>query len=396
MLKLVSFQNNLLEQTTGDWFRYLYNSIESEERLVGLKGLRGVGKTTLLLQYLKFAYPNKKEGLYVTVDHPYFYTNTLFDLATDWRNLGGKLLLIDEVHKYDNWSRELKLIYDGFPELQVIFTSSSALGLYKGESDLSRRLIVQTLEGLSFREYLAFKHKVEIDPISLSDILVNHSDISNELVKKFKPILHFKNYLIDGYFPFAKKRSNYLMQTMQTINTVLETDLAHIQDYSPSNTDKMKKLLGVISETVPFEPNISHIAQKLKLGRNTVANYLHHLQEAKIINFANKKSKGITQLQKPNKIYFENTSFLHALQNNALIGTVRETFFINQLKNANHNISLADKADFLVNDTWTFEVGGKNKNSSQLNGLKNGFLALDDIEHGLANKIPLWLFGLMY
>ncbi len=396
MLKLISFQNNLLDQTTDGWFRYLYNLIEKEERLVGLKGLRGVGKTTLLLQYLKFGYPNKKEGLYVTVDHPYFYTHTLFELAEDWRNLGGKLLLIDEVHKYENWSRELKLIYDGFPDMQVIFTSSSALGLYKGESDLSRRLIVQTLEGLSFREYLSFKHKIDIAPVSLNDILFNHIEISNKLVKKFKPIQHFKNYLIDGYFPFAKKRSNYLMQTMQTINTVLETDLAHIQDYSPSNTDKMKKLLGVISETVPFEPNITHIAQKLKLGRNTVANYLHHLQEAKIINFANKKSKGITQLQKPNKIYFENTSFLHALQFNALIGTVRETFFINQLKNANHTVSLADKADFLVNDTWTFEIGGKNKNSSQLKGSKSGFLVLDDIEYGIGNKIPLWLFGLMY
>lgn len=398
MEELISYQNNLLKSIDNKWHRYLFALLKTDERLLGLKGLRGVGKTTMLLQFLKYAYKNRNGGLYVTADHPYFYQNTLFGLAEEWNNLGGKLLLIDEVHKYENWSRELKLIYDGFPELQIIFTSSSALDLYKGESDLSRRLVTQTLEGMSFREYLSLKHNINFEPIPLTDILTKHNEIAQELVSLFKPIPLFKSYLKEGYFPFIKgiRQEGYLPRVLKTINTVIESDLVYIQDYSASNSEKIKKLLGVIASSAPFEPNISKIAQRLQLGRNTVNNYLQHLQDAKIVTFLHKNPKGISRLQKPNKIYFDNSSLVYAIQFSAEIGTIRETFFINQIRNAGHQIILGKKGDFLVNDKHTFEIGGKNKDITQIKGIPNSYLALDDIEYGFNKKIPLWLFGFMY
>src|SRR5690554_3001103 len=316
MENLISFQNNLLSQLTGDWQRYLYNDLNTEERLLGVKGLRGVGKTTLLLQHLTRTPANQEKGLYVTADHPYFYKTSLFDLASQWYSYGGELLLIDEVHKYANWSRELKLIYDGFPKLQVIFTSSSALDLYRGESDLSRRLVTQFLHGMSFREYLHMKYDYDFDVLKLEDILKNHSKTARQITSEIKVLPLFKEYLKSGYFPFANSGnpSDFSIKLLQVINTVLETDLAFAQDYSVSNIEKIKKLLGVISVSAPFEPNISSIAQKLQIGRNTVTSFLYHLEDAHILSLANKPNKGISHLQKPDKMYFESTSFAYSFQ----------------------------------------------------------------------------------
>lgn len=398
MEELISYQNNLLNYVSDRWFRYLYKNLKTKERLLGLKGLRGVGKTTLLLQYLAYAYPEKERGLYVTTDHPWFYQNTLFDLAAEWHKYNGKLLLIDEVHKYPNWSRELKLIYDGHPDMQIIFTSSSALDLYRGESDLSRRLFVQTLSGLSFREYLVFHHQLFFDKITLAELLKDSRAISTELTKHFKPLPLFKEYLQYGYFPFTKniEAESIEPRLIRIINTVLESDLAYIQDYNASNIAKIKKLLGVIASVAPFEPNISKIAEKLQLGRNTVNTYLNHLRDAHILKLLHKTSKSISTLQKPDKIYFENTAFAYALQNEPNIGSIRETFFINQLENAGHAIQLSNQGDFLTDNKWIFEIGGKNKKEQQIKGAKNAFLILDNIETGFANHIPLWLFGFLY
>lgn len=398
MEELIAFQNNLLSHTPAAWHRYLYFHLESEERLLGIKGLRGVGKTTLLLQYLAYQYSEKNKGLYITADHPWFYKNTLFDLAGRWHQYDGKLLLIDEVHKYPEWSRELKLIYDGYPDLQVIFTSSSALDLYRGESDLSRRLHTQNLPGLSFREYLDFQHDLEFEKFTLSDLMTGAEEISTEFVSKFKPLPFFKSYLQNGYFPFTKSRHPESIQPrlIRIINTVLESDLAYIQDYSAANISKIKKLLGVIATTVPFEPNISKIARKLQIGRNTVNNYLHHLHDAHILKLINRSPEKISSLQKPDKIYFENTSFAYALQNQPNIGNVRETFFLNQVSNAGHQIHLSKTGDFLVDDKWVFEIGGRNKSTQQIKETDHAYLALDDIEFGFKSRIPLWLFGFLY
>jgi uncharacterized protein len=400
MEELLKYQGNLLKNFQSSWYRYLYKDLLVKERLLGIKGLRGVGKTTLLLQHLKEILDQGEKGLYVTAEHPYFYNQTLFELASLWYSYGGKVLLVDEIHKYPDWSRELKLIYDGFPELRMIFTSSSALDLYRGEADLSRRLETQILHGLSFREYLSLYHQISLEPIDFQDIIENTLSISDGLIKKIGvPVLPlFKEYLQAGYFPFTKdlKAERIPQRLIQIINTVLESDLSAIQGYNASNVIKIKQLLGVIAESVPFEPNISKIAEKMHLGRQTVNIYIKHLEDAKILNLLYEQVRGISQLQKPGKIYFENTNFLFSLQMNPSSGTVRETFFMNQLRNSGRLISLSKKGDFLVDEKYTFEIGGRNKDKSQIKNVENSFLALDDLEYGIGNKIPLWLFGLLY
>lgn len=398
MEELISYQNNLLSQVDNSWQRYLFPNLKTGEKLLGIKGLRGVGKTTLLLQYIQSPPNQSTQSLYVTADHPYFYKSSLFDLATLFHAYSGGLLVIDEVHKYSNWSRELKLIYDGFPNLKVIFTCSSALDLYRGESDLSRRLITQNLEGMSFREYLSLVEGVTFQKLELHEILENHSDITREITSKIHPLSYFQKYLEFGYFPAIQKTqaSEMKMKLFQTITTVLESDLAFSKDYSPANILKIKKLLGVIAVTVPFEPNISAIATKLGLGRNTVYSFLAHLQDAKIIRLLNKPNRGINYLQKPDKIYFDNSNFAFALQENPNRGTIRETFFANQLENSGHKLALSDSGDFLVDEKWTFEIGGKTKQAEQIKFIEKSYLALDNIESGFASRIPLWLFGFLY
>lgn len=399
MEELISYQNILMAHVPGNWYRYLFPEMEKRNRMVGIKGLRGTGKTTMFLQYLAFEYEERRNGLYVTADHPYFYNNTLFDLASEWSRYGGKLLLIDEVHKYSNWSRELKLIYDGNPDLRIVFTSSSALDLYRGESDLSRRLITFNLQGLSFREFLSFHYRFNFQKVSLSEILKNHHQIAVELTRDIKILSYFEEYLVYGYFPFSKdiEKETFLPRLIRIINTVLESDLAYSEEFSVANVRKIKKLLGVIAEVTPFEPNISRIAERLQLGRNTVTSFLKNLSDAHILNLLSRSGKGISRLQKPDKIYFENTSFAHAFENKPEKGTIREIFFMNQLKNAGHHIELAPgSGDFLVDRTFLFEVGGKNKGQTKIKDIKNSYLALDQIEQGFYNKIPLWLFGFLY
>lgn len=399
MDELFSYQNNLLEQTKYGWHRYLYPELLKKRHLFGLKGFRGVGKTTMFLQFLANDYLDRDKSLYVTADHPWFYNHTLFELASDWYKYGGKLLLIDEVHKYSNWSNELKLIYDGHPDLTVMFTSSSALDLYQGEADLSRRLVTQTLHGLSFREYLELKHGRIFKPLSLSQIVNNHLQISPGITKGINILPLFKQYLREGYFPFSvdTEEEPVFPRLLRIINTVLESDLSVVQGYDAGHIQKIKKLLGVIAESAPFEPNISKIAGRLQLGRNTVNLYLNNLHDARILHLLNKPGKGIKRLQKPNKIYFENPSFAFAFQGSPNIGTIREIFFLNQLHNAGHQLHVSpQKGDFLVDENRTFEVGGKNKKETQIRDLKNTYLARDDIEHGFANVIPLWMFGFLY
>jgi len=399
MEELISYQSKLLHQVSNDWQRYLFPELKKGVRLLGIKGLRGVGKTTMFLQYLAFEYKEKKNGLYVTADHPYFYRNSLFELASEWYGYGGKLLLIDEVHKYPNWSRELKLIYDGHPDLTVYFTSSSALDLYRGESDLSRRLLTHTLHGLSFREFLLFRHGISFQRFDLTEIINKHVQITAELTRNIKILPLFEEYLVDGYFPFSKdiEPETFIPRLIQLINTVLESDLASIEGYSASNVRKIKRLLGVIAETAPFEPNISKIAEKLQLGRNTVNDYLKNLHDAQVLQLLRKPAKGNAQLQKPDKIYFENTSLAYAFQNSPEKETIRETFFMNQLKNAGHLVEISPtRSDFLVDGQYTFEVGGKNKDRKQIKNIEQSYMAIDAIEYGFAKTIPLWLFGLLY
>ncbi len=394
--RLFAFQAALLKPIENQFTRSLYNSINWKQRMLGIKGLRGIGKTTLLLQHLKHHLDGN--GLYVTADHPWFYDHSLLDLAEEFEKNNGQVLLIDEIHKYPQWSTQLKNIYDGHPGLQIIFTASSALEIQKGQADLSRRVLSYELTGLSFREYLHFFHGQVYPIFTMEEIVKNPQRIISRLDFRKKILPLFKNYMRHGYFPFSfqEPEGDFIVKLNQVINTVLETDLAAIESYTAANVVTIKKLLGVLSESVPFTPNIASLANKMKLGRDTVNNFIQHLERARLFNLIYQQPKGVASLQKPDKIYLENTNLAFALKDQPEVGSLRETFFLNQLRNAGYAVSLPKKADFLINQKWTFEIGGSSKGESQVKNVRNSYLALDGIETAYQNRIPLWLFGFLY
>ena len=396
MDSLFEFQENLLRPVKNDFRRYLHKQINWNQRMIGIKGPRGAGKTTLMLQHLKFDLGLPSNALYITADHTWFYNHTLLDTANDWYKQGGKILLVDEVHKYPNWSVELKNIYDGLPEMQIIFSASSALDIYRGEADLSRRVVSYILAGLSFREFLLFTHELSFEPVTIKDINKDHRSISRMITDDFRPLPAFHKYLELGYLPIIiEGEDSYKMKLNQVINTIVDTDLAYIASYNSGTANKVKKLLGVIAESVPFKPNIAALARKLDLSRDSVYQYIYQLEDARLLNTISSEGKGVSTLQKPDKIFLENTNLAYALKEKPDIGNVRETFVLNQLINAGLKVSTPDEGDFLL-DGLTIEVGGKNKNSSQVSHLDNFLIAADDIETGGANKVPIWLFGFLY
>ncbi len=398
MDELYQYQEEILEKISDNFFRSLYHELNWNSRFLGITGLRGVGKTTMLLQFLKYDAPDRNKTLYVTADHPWFYDDSLLELAQNFSRYGGTHLLIDEIHRYPNWSREIKNIYDGLPDLQVIFTASSMLNLLKGESDLSRRALNKELTGLSFREYLELRYGHSFPAISIERLLENPEETADSVLKKLKPLPAFRDYLQSGYFPFSvtQQKESFRQLLNQVINAVLEVDMQLVEDYSASNTIKVKKLLGVIAESVPFEPNISKIAERLEMGRDTVKTYLNNLERARMLNLLSRSTKGVAALQKPDKIYLENTNLSYALKSNPQAGTIRETLFVNQLRNAGNSVELAKSGDFIVNRKLTFEVGGPSKDNKQIRETDNAYLALDELEHPYLNRIPLWLFGFLY
>lgn len=384
-----------IEQTSKNFKRYLFEQISYNQRLIAIRGARGVGKTTLLLQ---IADRFKNENvLYVSLDDLFFSDNTLYSLAKKFEQLGGSLLLLDEVHKYPNWSREIKLIYDDFPNLKTIFTSSSILDIYKGESDLSRRAISYELKSLSFREYLKLFHQKDFSVYSLEEITQNHQKIALTILKEIKPLAYFQEFLKVGAFPFYLGNENeYYQQLLQTTNLILEIDLPSIENVDYQNVVKIKRLLNVLSLSVPFTPNISKLSEKVGLTRNNLVQVLHWLSKAHLIHAYYKSGKSVSALNKPDKIWLHNTNLSYALANHQPdIGNLRETFFLSQLAVFNE-ISLPEKGDFLINKKYIFEIGGKNKTTKQISELNNAFIVKDTIEVGVFNQIPLWLFGFLY
>ena len=393
---LFEFQDNLLQSISNDRRRFLLDNINWNERMIAIKGPRGAGKTTLMLQHLKFDLNHPKNALYVTADHTWFYKNSLLETAFEWSKQGGNILFIDEVHKYKGWSTELKNIYDGLPRMKIIFSASSALDLYRGEADLSRRLISYLLPGLSFREYLYFSGSHKFEPLTLDKIKKDHRDLSIEIIRKIKPIPLFNKYLKSGYLPFFLEGENsYLIKLEQIINTVVDSDLAYIQSFNSGTSVKLKKLMGVIAESAPFKPNIAALSRKLNLSRDSIYQYINQLAKARLINILNQQGKGISTLQKPEKVFLENTNFSFALKASPDHGNIRETFVLNQLLSAGLQVFAPDRGDFLVEDL-TIEVGGKSKKSKQVQHLQNYLIAADNIETGTLNKVPLWLFGFLY
>jgi len=396
MEKLISDSINSINLVDTSFVRDFINKIDWKDRMIGIKGARGVGKTTLLLQYIKQNLPASKT-LYVSLDNIYFSGNLLVHLADEFIKRGGTYLVLDEVHRYPNWSVELKNIYDTHKDLKLIFTGSSILQIDHKKADLSRRAVFYEMPGFSFREYVNIKSDSSFEAVTLNTLLSNHLEITMDVRKQTKPIKHYHDYIRTGYYPFfLENEASYHKKIEEIINVVMEIDIPQSFDISLHSIEKIKKLLYIISSSTPFKPNIVKLSEQIGTTRNTVKNFLYYLERAKIINLLHSDSKGISSLQKPDKIYLHhpNLMFTFAAENSN-VGTLRETFFYNQVSYTEH-LTSSKRADFIVNDRYTFEIGGKNKDRSQIEGLTDAVLALDNIEHGHLNKIPLWLFGFLY
>lgn len=398
MEKMVQKSNLLVQSQSLAIIRTLIKKIDWNDRLIGILGARGTGKTTILLQRMRQEFGVGVEAVYISLDDIYFTENRLSDFAETFRHQGGKMLFIDEVHKYPDWGREIKNIYDFYKDLRIVFTGSSITNMLRENIDLSRRAIQYELPGLSYREFLHFSGIVNAPAISLNDVLHDHTKIASLLITTFKPLQHLNEYLRRGYYPFfVENKNTYTIRLEQIVKLVIENDMRFIEGFDTANTRKIYQLLYVLATNVPFKPNITKLSEKIGIHRNTLVQYLHYLERARLINSLTASGKSISTLQKPDKIFLENTNLHFALaQNQQDRGAIRESFFLNQLVNAGHDVSLHAKSDFLVDSKFTFEVGGKAKERAQIEGINNSFIAADDIETGAWNKIPLWLFGFLY
>ncbi len=386
----------LLNTVTISPKRFLYERINWEDRLIIIKGQRGTGKTTLILQYIRSAFKNLEDTLYVSLDDIYFSGNSLSALTEEFVTQGGRYLFIDEVHRYKGWSQELKNIYDFYPSLHIVVTGSSALSFFIGNADLGRRAAVYHLPELSYREYLFFTRNIHFEAVRLEEILHNHEHLATEINARVKSIKYFREYLRYGAYPFILEgRDTYADKVASVINTVIDSDIPAIENISYESRQKMKKLLLMMSTSSPFKVNISELSRKLETSRDILAKYLNLMNQSGILRLLTTGGKGHTIMRKPDKIYLSNPNILYAINENADIGTVRETFLLDQLSDHFH-VTYPKTGDFLVDGKYVFEVGGKGKTFKQIRETPDAFLAVDDTEYGYKNKIPLWLFGFLY
>lgn len=389
MEKLFEYSNKLIKEADTGFLRYMYNEINWQSRMIGLIGPRGVGKTTLVLQYIKQNL-NPAETLYVTAEDFYFVDNRITELVDTFVKYGGKYLFIDEIHKYKDWAKELKLIYDYHKELKVVFTGSSVLDIKKGASDLSRRAVIYNMQGLSFREYLQLFHNISAKTYSLEEIVQHKVEITD--LKRPLPL--FADYLKRGYYPFALEE-DFEIRLGQIINQTLENDIPMYADMNVATGRKLKQLLAIISKSAPFKPNMTKIAEMLSASRNNISDYCLYIEEAGMIAQLRDNTGGIRGLGKVDKIYLDNTNLIYNLaEDTSNVGNIRETFFLNQMR-VKHDVFASPVADFQIDDK-TFEVGGKNKGQKQIKEVENGYVVKDDIENGFLNIIPLWQLGLTY
>lgn len=377
------------EKYSGGVFRYKYNQIKWESRAFGLVGPRGVGKSTMLLQYIKQNL-DTKDTLYVSADNLYFAEHKLVDLADRFVKMGGKHLFIDEIHKYEGWSRELKQIYDSYDDLQIVISGSSILDIYKGMADLSRRMPIYEMQGLSFREYLRLFHSIDVPVYSLKDILTHKAVISG--VEHPLPLFH--DYLKRGYYPFGRD-AEFEIELMQVINQTMEIDIPMHIKTNISVGRKLKSLIMVVSKSVPFKPVMQKLADVTGISRNDIPDYLIYMERAGMISQLRNATGGLRGLGKVEKLYLDNTNLIYTLApERADIGNVRETFFMNQTRVCN-DVRSSDISDFEI-DGKVFEIGGRKKGQKQIESADDGYIVKDDIESGYANVIPLWAFGLNY
>ena len=380
----------LLNRTTTEYVRNFHDTISWNNRLIAIVGARGIGKTTMVLQHIKL-HEDVKTSLFVYADDIWFSSHTLYDLASQFYTEGGKTLFIDEIHKYKNWSQEIKNIYDSIPDLRVCYTGSSVLDLYRGSHDLSRRLVEYKMYGLSFREFLAIKYGITIPIHTLEQVLSNNIEFP---FAEYRPVALYKEYIKEGYYPYFTE-DDYYLRLNNVINTVIELDIPRFAELSVTMTEKLKTLLYIIAQSVPFKPNFSKIGRDLDIHRNSVSDLVVWLEKAGLINILRDETQGIQLLGKVNKVYLNNPNISYVLSDNDPdIGNVRETIFLAWIKPLYH-VTSSSVADFKVNE-YTFEVGGKKKGTKQIDGVENAFVVKDDTEYGYKNIIPLWAFGLLY
>ena len=381
----------LLDLTPMDYVRSFHDNINWKNRLIGLMGQKGVGKSTLLLQHIK-NYDNIEETLYVQADDMYFAGHSLFDTAFDFFKKGGKRLYIDEIHKYKGWSTEIKMIYDRLPLLSVVYSGSSLLALKRGGSvDLSRRTIEYTMPGLSFREYLNLSNGWKLKTSSLADILKGKVDFP---YGEHRPLKYFEEYCQKGYYPYFKEE-DYLTRLKQAINETVEHDIPAYSDMPIASAVKLKKLMYVLANSVPFKPNYSKLSRELEIGRNQLPEYIDYLEKARLLNGLKEKGASDIIIQKVEKLYLNNSNIAYAIsESKPDEGNVRETMFLTWMRET-HHVTSSKISDFEI-DGITFEVGGKNKKGQQVKEASIAYLVKDGIEYAVGNSIPIWMFGFVY
>lgn len=388
----------LIKATDSRFKRYLYTQINWDVRMLCIRGARGVGKTTMMKQYIKEHFPNTEQALYVSLDDLWFSDHKLIDLAEYHYTHGGTHLFIDEVHRYPfrSWSQELKNIYDRYPDFHVVFSGSSMLQLDISSSDLSRRCIFYEMQGLSFREYLQLEGILSLPVLSLEQLLADHSQLSIDISSNTKILPIFSNYLRHGYYPFYRETGrSYAKAVQQVVSNIIDFDLPAVENMEYITTVKVKRLFVLLSQMVPFTLNLTSIGKEIEAPRQTVLRMFRLLHQSALVTMVYNEKNSLGQLSKPEKIYLENPNLMFSLSNNIDIGNVRETFFANQLKES-HEIAYSGAGDFLIDRQYTFEIGGRNKTFKQIKDIPNSYLAIDDLDIGTGNRIPLWMFGLLY
>ena len=405
--RIQQYSQSSLKNLKIEYKRYFFDEVDFDNKLIGIIGDRGIGKTTFLLQYLNSLEIPLSQKLYVSAEFLLLGSIDLYELAQDFEKVGGKVLVIDEIHQVVDFEKHLKLIYDSL-NLKVLFSGSNAIKLEHSKADLSRRALLYRFGGLSFREFMELKTGEKFERYSLETVLEKHMEISFNLTSKFKPFMYWQEYLEYGYYPFYFQipKDSFLIRVNETINTTIEHDLAYIFNIEPKFTIKLKQLVALICASKPYELNISKLAQKIEINRNTLYQYIYYLNRGKVFNILHRSAKGDNVFAKPVKIYLANTNLNYAYCSNIETGTIRESFFTNQLGNyfslhrnkgfLDDQILASKEGDFLVDGKYVFEIGGKSKGFDQIKDLPNSYVAADDIESGFGNKIPLWLFGFLY
>ena len=395
---LLDASDRLVSEVTMDFRRYLYSEIDWKDRLVCIKGPKGVGKTTLILQHIRESFGVRSgKAVYLPADHIWFSSHDLLDAVEYFHTHGFTHLFIDEVHHLPEWSRIVKTITDCYPKLNVVYSGSSILKISKGDADLSRRQAVYTLKGMSFREFLSLEGVFDRSPLRLGELLDAHRTVAGEICDKVKVLPFFEKYLKCGYYPMYRDVSSQFQERLVAIvNNVLDVDLPSVEDVTTATVRKAKKMLMVLARDCPQQPNMSELYRELETNRNLGLKLFAALERAELFATVESGAPKLKRLSRPGKVFLGDTNLMHALVPMPDIGAIRETFFANQLRAAGHGVESPQQGDFVVDGKWLFEIGGRGKGFGQIKDKPDSFVANDGIELGIGNKIPLWLFGFLY